>query len=75
MKKLLDAWLYRDSTPEKFRENVNEAINLVVHKPIDKKIIFLDSWNEWGEGAYMEPDIKYGHQYLDVLKKAVSQEE
>ena len=27
------------------------------------------SWNEWGEGNYVEPDLKYGHGYLDVLRE------
>lgn len=29
------------------------------------------SWNEWAEGNYVEPDLKYGHGFLDVLKKIV----
>jgi len=27
------------------------------------------SWNEWAEGNYVEPDLKYGTGYLDVLRK------
>lgn len=27
-------------------------------------IVFLKSWNEWGEGNYMEPDLKYGKNIL-----------
>jgi len=29
----------------------------------------LKSWNEWGEGNYMEPDLKYGTKYIDILAK------
>ena len=29
----------------------------------------LKSWNEWGEGNYMEPDLKYGKAYINVLKE------
>ena len=39
----------------------------------EKQIIFLKSWNEWGEGNYMEPDQKYGHGYLDALKEAIEE--
>jgi hypothetical protein len=34
-------------------------------------MIFLKSWNEWAEGNYIEPDIKYGHGYLNALKKEI----
>lgn len=67
-----NAWLYRDSSPEKFDKNVRLALECIKNKPSERKIIFLDSWNEWGEGAYMEPDIVFKHGYLDVLKKNIT---
>lgn len=66
-----NAWLYRDSTPEKFRIGLRLALEKLEKKPYERKILFLDSWNEWGEGAYMEPDIKFKNEYLDVLKAEV----
>ena len=47
------------------------AVKQVENKEPDHKIIFLNSWNEWGEGNYMEPDLTYGHGYLEALKKAL----
>lgn len=35
------------------------------------QIVFLKSWNEWGEGNYMEPDLKYGKGYIKALKDAI----
>ena len=43
-------------------------VDMVKDKPIDKRFIFLKSWNEWGEGNYVEPDLKYGHGWLDALR-------
>ena len=65
------AVIYYNSTPEYFREHVRDTIDYVKDKADEHKIIFLKSWNEWGEGNYMEPDLKYGHQYLDALKAEI----
>ena len=40
------------------------------NKPNDKNIIIIQSWNEWGEGNHLEPDLKYGLGYLEAIKNA-----
>lgn len=57
------------SSPKNFRTHLKNTISLVSNK--QSPIIFLKSWNEWGEGNYVEPDLKYGKQYLDVLKEVL----
>ena len=66
-----DAQIYYNSTPEAFRKSVKYALDTIKDKPDERKILFLFAWNEWGEGAYLEPDIKYGHGYLDVLREEI----
>jgi lipopolysaccharide biosynthesis protein len=66
-----NAWILHNSTPELFEKNIHDAINCVEKKSDDNKIIFLKSWNEWGEGNYIEPDLVYGQAYLEVLRKTV----
>ena len=63
------ARIYVDSTPEHFGEQIDIALSLIQNKEDEHKILFLQSWNEWGEGNYVEPDIRYGHGYLDVLEE------
>lgn len=65
------AIVYTDSTPAEFQNQVKKALLLVKDKQDEHKIIFLKSWNEWGEGNYMEPDMQYGHGYLDALKEVI----
>lgn len=58
-----------NTTPAIFKEHVKEVLDMVKNKQDVNKLIFLKSWNEWAEGNYMEPDQKFGMQYLEALKK------
>lgn len=65
--------IFTNATPEVFYEHAKEALELVKDKPQNRKILFLKSWNEWGEGNMMEPDITYGRGFIDALRKAVDE--
>jgi len=61
------------STPELFKKHVKQVFASIEKKPTENKIVFLKSWNEWGEGNYMEPDLKFGLKYLESLKDAIDE--
>ena len=63
--------IYINSTPENFKKHVIQALELISKKQSEHRILFLRSWNEWAEGNYVEPDITYGHGFLDVLKESL----
>ncbi len=63
--------IYVNSTPDNFKKMVVAALDLLQDKQEEHKILFLKSWNEWAEGNYVEPDLKYGHGFLDVLKECL----
>lgn len=62
--------VFHKSTPELFKKHIIKVKNIVENKK--NKLVFLKSWNEWGEGNYIEPDLKYGSKYLEVLKDVTS---
>lgn len=65
------ARIYVDSTPKVFKEQLITALDLLKDKNFEHKILFLQSWNEWAEGNYVEPDLKYGRGFLDVIKDCI----
>ena len=68
------AEIWYNTTPELFYQHIKKALEIISCKEDEHKILFLQSWNEWGEGNYVEPDCKYGHGYLESIKKALNGE-
>ena len=66
------AVIYYGSTPALFKNHLEQAIACIKNKQEQHRILFLRSWNEWGEGNYVEPDAEFGTQYLDVLRECLS---
>jgi len=61
--------------PDLFRDHVRKVLDTTKNKLPQNKLIFLKSWNEWGEGNYMEPDIKFGNRFLEVLKEELDRDD
>lgn len=65
-------FVLQNSTPELFRTHVKSILKVIENKPKEDQIVFLKSWNEWGEGNYMEPDKIFGKAYIKVLNEELS---
>ena len=65
----INARIFRGFTAEKFRKYLMEL--LVVSKKQNKEYVFITAWNEWGEGAYLEPDTENGYRCLEAVKECV----
>lgn len=63
--------VYVNATPTTFKKHVEDALNVIENKDMEHRILFLRAWNEWGEGNYVEPDLKYGHGFLDAIKEVI----
>lgn len=37
----------------------------------EERFVFINAWNEWGEGTYLEPDEKYGYTNINTVSKAL----
>lgn len=63
------ARILKGDTPELFEKYFTKLLQ--ISKEHGKEYVFLTAWNEWGEGAYLEPDTRYGTAYLEAVKRAV----
>lgn len=64
-----DTVIFDHYDPVTFQKHVHLTLKAIEEKDREHRIVLLKSWNEWGEGNYMEPDIKYGHAFLDALRE------
>jgi GT2 family glycosyltransferase len=61
------------ATPEAFRVFVEEKIDEIRQFLVgDERLLFINAWNEWAEGAHLEPDTGFGHRWLEALRDAIS---
>lgn len=65
------SYLFHNSTPDLFKKHVLKVLDVLKNKQEKNKVVFLKSWNEWGEGNYMEPDLKFGKGYIKALREAI----
>lgn len=65
----LNGYVHIGATPEKFGKYM-KCLYKKIRKNHQEPVVFLNAWNEWCEGAYLEPDEKHGYDYLKELKKA-----
>lgn len=63
--------IIHNSTPELYERWLRGVIEKVSANPPDEQLIFINAWNEWGEGAYLEPDYRYGRAYLEATRRAL----
>lgn len=59
-------------TPDAYATWLEKAVARVRHRPLEERLVFVKSWNEWAEGNFLEPDMEFGHGYLDATRKIVT---
>ena len=66
------AVMYVNSSPALFEGTVRRAVYALQSKPPERQLLFIKAWNEWAEGNHLEPDLKYGHQWLEALQRGTT---
>lgn len=62
------------STPKLYKTWLKDIINWTkTNKEKEEQFVFINAWNEWAEGAHLEPDQKYGYAYLEATRKALDE--
>jgi lipopolysaccharide biosynthesis protein len=60
------ATVFHGSTPATYAAWLKDACDVTNLNPTGERLLFINAWNEWGEGAHLEPDARYGYAYLEA---------
>lgn len=62
-----------NNTPEEFEKALRHVAQFAASGQSNARIMHLSCWNEWTEGAYLEPDEANGYKKLEAVKKVVNE--
>jgi hypothetical protein len=65
------ATIFNGASPQSFEKWFAKLVGTMPQRNLPENFIFLNAWNEWSEGTYLEPDEKYGYQYIEAVKKVL----
>lgn len=69
------SWTFAFSSPRSFSVWLRHLCRQEAQQADTLRMVCINAWNEWGEGAYLEPDARYGCAYLDAMHEAFCQYE
>lgn len=68
-----EAYVVHGSSPQRFQQWFEHLLDVTNESlPEDRQFILVNAWNEWAEGAHLEPDNRYGYSYLNSIGRALS---
>lgn len=66
-------YTFHHSTPENYKHWLSQSLHYAKQNPVQgESMVFINAWNEWAEGAYLEPDRHYGYAYLHATRDALT---
>jgi GT2 family glycosyltransferase len=70
-----NATIFIESTPQLYEMWLYLALQRSKTCRPEERLVFINAWNEWGEGNHLEPDLKHGTAYLDATRNAINNAE
>jgi ADP-heptose:LPS heptosyltransferase len=68
-----NAVVFHGTTPALYQRWLEDCLaDARANLPAAERIVFINAWNEWAEGSYLEPDLKFGHSYLEATREALA---
>ncbi len=65
------ATIFHNVTAELYKRWLSGAIyRTMLENAGEERLLFINAWNEWAEGSYLEPDLRYGRRFLDATLEA-----
>jgi lipopolysaccharide biosynthesis protein len=66
-----DSFCFNNATPGAFQAWLEAIIAQTKDQNVgDERMVFVNAWNEWAEGAHLEPDEKFGRAWLEAVRNA-----
>ena len=62
------ATIFRNAEPKIWGDFCKKLFAKYADMPEEESLVFVKSWNEWGEGNYLEPDRRYGRGYIEEMR-------
>jgi hypothetical protein len=66
------ARIFKGASPERFAHWFGKLVEATATRPPTERVIFLNAWNEWAEGTYLEPDERHGYKYIEAVRDTLA---
>ncbi len=64
--------IFHHCSPQNYQQWLNDCADYVLENNTEQEqFVFINAWNEWAEGTYLEPDRRYGYAYLDATREVL----